>query len=550
MNYNINITHLKRYQHIKLTKMGIPSFFSYIVRNNCSIIKKISKDQVINNLYLDSNSIIYDSFHSIKNEYNGNKEDFELELIKKVCKKIEYYINEIKPNNRVIIAYDGVAPVAKMEQQRTRRYKSMLERKMKKVISPISYYESYEWKTTAITPGTEFMTKLNELTEKYFKNNEKKYGLNEIIVNGSDKVGEGEHKIFEYLRNKKSHSNECTFIYGLDADLIMLGLNHLPIAKHIYLYRETPEFIKSINSSLNPNESYVLDLPELSQAIVSTMNNGRKVNNKQQSNRLYDYIFLCFFLGNDFMPHFPAINIRINGIEIMINAYKKILGDTNKNLTNGKEIYWSNVYDLVFELSENEWNNIVSNNKTRERQSKRQYKKPEERYLNGPMLDREDELYIAPFIPNWEDRYYKTLFDSNGTQEYKKKVSINYLEGLEWVMKYYTSGCSDWSWHYKYPYPPLLKDLVKYVPRWGVEFIKENNNKPVSPYTQLAYVLPKDSLKFLPTNIYNQLIYKKSKNYKENCKLKWAFCRYIWEAHVDLPEIDIDELQDFILKIK
>ncbi len=550
MNYNINITHLKRYQHIKLTKMGIPSFFSYIVRNNCSIIKKISKDQVINNLYLDSNSIIYDSFHSIKNEYNGNKEDFELELIKKVCKKIEYYINEIKPNNRVIIAYDGVAPVAKMEQQRTRRYKSMLERKMKKVISPISYYESYEWKTTAITPGTEFMTKLNELTEKYFKNNEKKYGLNEIIVNGSDKVGEGEHKIFEYLRNKKSHSNECTFIYGLDADLIMLGLNHLPIAKHIYLYRETPEFIKSINSSLNPNESYVLDLPELSQAIVSTMNNGRKVNNKQQSNRLYDYIFLCFFLGNDFMPHFPAINIRINGIEIMINAYKKILGDTNKNLTNGKEIYWSNVYDLVFELSENEWNNIVSNNKTRERQSKRQYKKPEERYLNAPMLDREDELYIAPFIPNWEDRYYKTLFDSNGTQEYKKKVSINYLEGLEWVMKYYTSGCSDWSWHYKYPYPPLLKDLVKYVPRWGVEFIKENNNKPVSPYTQLAYVLPKDSLKFLPTNIYNQLIYKKSKNYKENCKLKWAFCRYIWEAHVDLPEIDIDELQDFILKIK
>ena len=66
----------------------------------------------------------------------------------------------------------------------------------------------------------------------------------------------------------------------------------------------------------------------------------------------------------------------------------------------------------------------------------------------------------------------------------------------------------------------------------------------------MAYVLPKDSLKFLPTNIYNKLIYKKSKNYKENSNLKWAFCRYILEAHVDLPEIDIDELQDFILKIK
>ena len=72
-------------------------------------------------------------------------------------------------------------------------------------------------------------------------------------------------------------------------------------------------------------------------------------------------IYFCAFLGNDFMPHFPAINIRINGIEIMINAYKKILGDTNKNLTNGKEIYWNNVYELVSELSGNEWNNIVSN---------------------------------------------------------------------------------------------------------------------------------------------------------------------------------------------
>ena len=217
--------------------MGIPSFFSYIVRNNGSIIKKISKGQVINNLYLDSNSIIYDSFHSIKKEYNGNNKEFELELIKKVCEKIEHYIDEIKPNNRVIIAYDGVAPVAKMEQQRTRRYKSMLERKMKKVIFPDSE-DKEEWKTTAITPGTEFMEKLNELTENYFKNNEKKYGLNEIIVSGSDEVGEGEHKIFHYIREKKSHSKETTYIYGLDADLIMLGLNHLPIAKHIYLYRE------------------------------------------------------------------------------------------------------------------------------------------------------------------------------------------------------------------------------------------------------------------------------------------------------------------------
>ncbi|HIF48631.1 MAG TPA: hypothetical protein EYQ68_01850 [Cytophagales bacterium] len=530
--------------------MGIPSFFSYIVRNHGSIIKKITAlSKKIDNLYLDSNSIIYDSFHSIKDNYDGDKEKFEKLLILTVCKKIEYYINEVQPENRVIIAYDGVAPVAKMEQQRNRRYKSMLERKFKNVLYPEKIGQ-YDWKTTAITPGTNFMTKLNKITKEYFKNNEKKYGLNEIIVSGSDIEGEGEHKIFEYIRNKKSHRNECSLIYGLDADLIMLGLNHLPVSKQIYLYRETPEFIKSIDSDLNPNESYVLDIPLLSQAIISTMNNGRQVNNKQQTNRLYDYIFLCFFLGNDFLPHFPAINIRIKGIEIMMNSYKKILGNTNKNLTNGEKIYWNNVYELVEDLADNEWNNLISTYKIRTRQSKRPLIEKNERYLNAPMINREEELYIAPRIPNWQDRYYKTLFDSEGTHEYKKKVSINYLEGLEWVMKYYTTGCIDWSWHYKYPYPPLLKDLLKYIPKWEIDFIEKNNNKPVSANTQLAYVLPKDSLKLLPTNIYNQLIYKKSQNYKENCKLKWAYCRYIWEAHVDLPEVDINKLENFILKIK
>jgi 5'-3' exonuclease len=123
----------------------------------------------------------------------------------------------------------------------------------------------------------------------------------------------------------------------------MLSINHLPLCPSIYLFRETPEFIKSIDSSLEPNANYLLDIPDLANAITLDMNNGEPLTTIQQCNRMYDYIFMCFMLGNDFMPHFPAINIRTGGINKLLNAYKQTVGNTNDNITDGKRICW-NVY--------------------------------------------------------------------------------------------------------------------------------------------------------------------------------------------------------------
>jgi 5'-3' exonuclease len=529
--------------------MGIPSYFSYIIKNHPNIIKKLESTKLnINNLYLDCNSIIYDAVHSIDfTKLDDN--DINI-IIKKVCSKIDEYIYLLKPDNNIYIAFDGVAPFAKLDQQRSRRYKSLYQNNISKSI--FKDLKPDPWNTAAITPGTLFMKKLNEkIKEKY--NNPKKYNLKNIILSTSDKVGEGEHKLFEYIRDfPDEHKDKNTVIYGIDADLIMLSINHLHISNNIYLFRETPHFIKSINSDLEPNASYVIDIPELAKIITLNMNNNIELTNEEYNNRLYDYIFLCFFLGNDFMPHFPSINIRTAGIDKMLNAYKATIGGTNENLTNGKTIFWKNVRKLVKFLADKEEEYFKNEHKIRDKREK-QYipdKTPEEKFNKFdslPIYERSLEKFINPYKNNWQNRYYKILFDVDIDDIRKKQICTNYLEGLEWTMKYYTSGCLDWRWCYNYHYPPLLTDLLNYIPYFDTEFIPNNITKnPVSELVQLSYVLPRQSLYLLPDKLYSSLIKEHENWYKSDCEFIWAYCRYFWESHVILPNIDINELEQFV----
>lgn len=532
--------------------MGVPSYFSFIVRNHAKIIRKLENSTIqVNNLYLDCNSIIYDAVRNI--DFAKIAESDVDAIVKAVCIKIDEYIHLLKPNKNVYIAFDGVAPVAKLDQQRSRRYKSLYQNTISRSIFKSTAPDP--WNTTAITPGTIFMNKLNEKVYTRY-NDANKYGLENLLVSGSDEPGEGEHKLFEYIRTfPEEHQGVNTIIYGLDADLIMLSINHLPISNKIYLFRETPEFIKSINVELEPNESYIMDIPELAKAITLNMNNGEELNTEQQKNRIYDYIFLCFFLGNDFMPHFPAVNIRTGGVDKMLNAYKATIGGTSENLTDGKKIYWKNVRKLVETLAKSEEEFIKTETKSRDRREKMTLPDdtPEDKYKKFeaiPTYKRELEKYINPFNSDWQTRYYKTLFNVDIDDVRRKQICVNYLEGLEWTMKYYTSGCPDWRWSYNYNYPPLLCDLLQYVPFFETEFVVNKPQDSVSELVQLCYVLPKQSLKFLPEPLHNKLLKEHGGWYSSDCDYVWAYCRYFWEAHVNLPHIPMDELEKFIKDYK
>lgn len=525
--------------------MGIPSYFSYIVKNHLTILKRLADDFMVHHLYLDCNSIIYDVVHTMETidpkEVDG--------ILAAVCKKIDEYIIQLKPLHTVYIAFDGVAPVAKMDQQRERRYKSCYQDAFAK---SIYQHKPDPWNTTAITPGTLFMKKLNQTMYGYYMSKRQYVGY-DIIVSGSDQPGEGEHKLFEHIRRhpEKHGQDTNTVIYGLDADLIMLSINHLPIARNIYLYRETPHFIQSIRADLEPNACYIMDIPELAHSITDYMG-----SNTDDIHRIYDYIFLCFFLGNDFMPHFPAINIRTGGVDKMLEAYRATIGDKETLVaTDGCTIYWENVRKMVAWLAAHEEEYLKNEAKLRDKQQKNHAlsianvanDSPEEKmkqFENRPMYERGIEKYINPYKIHWQKRYYGALFGDEKVD--RNMICRNYLEGLEWTMKYYTRGCADWRWCYQYHYPPLLCDLLECIPLSSVEWIPYQTANPVHPLVQLSYVLPRQNLYLLPRPVKQALLEKRPEWYSTRCTFLWAYCRYFWESHVCFSNVDIQELEQLV----
>jgi 5'-3' exoribonuclease 2 len=651
--------------------MGIPSYFSNIVKRHKAIIKKLSGLPGIHNLYMDTNGLIYDAVRVVGSNRGMSNDEYETRIIETVCNKIDEYLALFQPSGKVLIAFDGVAPVAKLNQQRERRYKSWFTTVVEQtilqknaLIDPTVVVAASStaatagghkaWNTSAITPGTLFMKKLNTRMNNYCEMKARVIGNPVIyIYSGSDSPGEGEHKIFEYIRaDAKYHKDTTTLIYGLDADLIMLCLNHLHISQNIYLYRDTPEFIQSLDSTLSSTEQYYLDIPAFACSLKAIMHEtkehtaqagdktpyvsdtvtvgggGVKDDDSINSPRITpeviaaidDYILMTFMLGNDFMPHFPSLNLRTNGMTVLLQTYANMFKGrddclvTRSSSSSGGQptIVWKNMRAFIALLAETEHNRFMNEHKTRDRQGKFKFgggdsgggggltmgglgqktDKPAvetktnagavdireltkiachrvvqmvgnierchslNEFMTIPLYERAAEKYIDPFRENWEFRYYDALFGidiyanersgvKRGIIDRLQLVCVNYIEGLEWTMKYYSTGCIDWRWTYKYPYAPLLVDLLRYMPHLDTALFPSMSaeKKPVRDLVQLCYVLPMASHGLLPPEVADKLKRYYSHYYCDKLNFKWSYCKYFWEAHTELPHISISELE-------
>jgi 5'-3' exonuclease len=201
--------------------MGVPLFFKFLIQKYPEIIKKYKKDILnTNELFFDFNGLIHPACSKARKEFSEctlNKTDDMLysKMLKNIKQQTELIIDLINPSDYVLLAVDGVAPLAKINQQRSRRYKSnLLNNKINYIKSKYDIAQD-NWDTNAISPGTPFMNNLMKDLDVYTKNNFKDSKFN-IDLSDSNNCGEGEHKILAHIKTT-NNNNINKVIYGLDA---------------------------------------------------------------------------------------------------------------------------------------------------------------------------------------------------------------------------------------------------------------------------------------------------------------------------------------------
>lgn len=503
--------------------MGVPFLFRYFQRHYNNIIDTTSMCIPFHILAIDANCIIYEII-----KLNPLIIDF-IEIYKLITIKLDLIISSFTPKI-CIIAFDGNISFAKMIQQRYRRYNTIIEEN--------------KFNTCNITPGTLFMKKLDEWINNWIKTNIRLQNMN-IVYYSSNENGEGEHKIFSWIKENYLMIKDNTIgIFGIDADLYMLSLLS-PMSNniHIIYFSRNNKYI----STLCTTYYTYLSIYELKQCIIyhcmQIHSSGKLILSRKII--LRDYIILGFLFGNDYIPCFPSLNLRHEGWNDLLTIYIKLNQSLINNIT--CEIEWKNIRNLFFELMIDEKLRIQQNVKILQKTSN---------------LTREWEDYILDENDDktYREKYYELVFYNdldtdiiNINLEVRiARLCLEYLYMLSWTWKYYETNniINDKNMSvYKWNYPPLFLDLVKALDTIEDYNLIYNLQQPEmtnkNKMIQLLYVIPRHSWEAIhEKEIIEKLENKITDMYPEENKVLYihAFKHYEWESIPLLPYFSINKL--------
>ncbi len=457
--------------------MGIPSYYKKLADHTKGLISKDLPEKV-NALYFDFNCLIYHVArrpNSTLPPYPGDdgRDEWEALLLEDIVKYIVKIWHAVGSPSEVFLAVDGVVPMAKIKQQRLRRFKSVWLAEEEKREGTRD--NKPHWDTNCITPGTSFMKKLSQKLSQLCAKRP------HWFVSGAEEPGEGEHKVMAKLRQRTDSNPIC--IYGLDADLILLTM--LNSKGPAYLVREESNMGEV---QLNPfgEESYsFFSIDVLRSTLPPNVS-------------LVSYVTAMSLLGNDFLPHSLTVKIKEEGHTLLV----KTLEGLSTPLVEEKEGFFVINHDTLWSILE-EWSSREEQRMLHTLKKKAQMRgriqdtldsKPVQWLVESPLITKGTEGWVLH--ASWRAHYRKHWLQCEEVSK-RNEVCREYIFGLQWVLDYYTGQRPvDMQWCFSRLVPPLWCDLKDYLERGTYTEIEPSVTAPIQPAEQLAMVLPLESWHF------------------------------------------------------
>jgi 5'-3' exonuclease len=497
--------------------MGIPSYYKKLSEKVKGLISH-SVPYNVQGLYFDFNCLIYYiARRPTMTPYPGDEKKLEWEdnLIDEIIRYVVYVWNQTGKAKEVFLALDGVVPMAKIKQQRLRRFKSVWLAEEEKNAGIRENVPN--WDTNCITPGTGFMRRLGSKLEALCS---QRPGWK---VSTTLEPGEGEHKIMNLLRKKDPGPNPI-FIYGLDADLILLTL--LNSQQPAYLVREDLEM-----GGTEETFSYFS---------VDCLMKSLWGNDAPTYHQKINYVSAMTLLGNDFLPHSLSVKIKENGHARLLETLR------TRTLVEQVAGLWSiqkaELLSILQEWAAQEENWILHSF-----HKKLQMKGRIPSSLETIPLDFSVEQRIS--TGNLKDVYRQEWMVCR-TPESLDLACREYCIGLQWVIDYYTGQREiDLQWYYTRLLPPLWGDLVSYLQRNEYPVVETTKTRrPIEPIEQLAMVLPIESWSLIENPAFRALPVQLPQYWPSRFGLFTVGRTRTWECEPLLPLLPIDVLRNRVEK--
>ncbi len=308
--------------------MGVERFFSSLKRDY-NFIHKVNKKIDGEHLLIDFNSIVHITsqflLEKIRTDVDKNedytKDIFEATLIEEVGLYIETLLKEQFHCSKIIsitICVDGVPSMAKINEQRKRRY-------MGEIVSKLVERDEtrkFSWSRNNISPGTHFMKiMMDYLVSSNFEARLNKYCINlkHYIVSGIDMMGEGEMKILHYIddliKKHTQYKNDNFIIYSPDSDVIILLLmKSAEININLYMLR----YDQQLSTYKNPVYN-IIDINHYKKILYEYVSS--RINKKIEQNAvIMDIVFILTVFGDDFLPKLETVRVNTD-INLIMDHY-------------------------------------------------------------------------------------------------------------------------------------------------------------------------------------------------------------------------------------